>query len=197
MNVDLQLVLSMCFPQKNPISEFGRKGRDLMPWFSSKLQGDLASKLRSCAFQTMCCPKCCRGRCCACLGGCCLGVVFSIMVVSSVIMATSYPLLKWLSAHQETIQEVGTCLNATALKANQTLTDKLSAECWDLLCDKCDGDEFLRFQWSFLFRGKNLTYWKKITFASRWERSGFRVVAVFTNPSMAVQRLEVSWWRRR
>lgn len=146
MNVDLQLVLSMCFPQKNPISEFGRKGRDLMPWFSSKLQGDLASKLRSCAFQTMCCPKCCRGRCCACLGGCCLGVVFSIMVVSSVIMATSYPLLKWLSAHQETIQEVGTCLNATALKANQTLTDKLSAECWDLLCDKCDGDEFLRFQ---------------------------------------------------
>ena len=62
------------------------------------------------------------------------------MVVSSVIMATSYPLLKWLSAHQETIQEVGTCLNATALKANQTLTDKLSAECWDLLCDKCDGE---------------------------------------------------------
>lgn len=143
------------FSPKNP----SLKGRKVWPYAvclglaqSKKTYNEIYIKLQSFAFQrTMCCPKCCRGRCCACLGGCGLGVVFSIMVVSSVIMATSYPLLKWLSAHKETIQEVGTCLNATALKANQTLTHKLSAECWDLLCDKCDGDEFLRFQCRFFF----------------------------------------------
>eukprot|EP00438_Fugacium_kawagutii_P020062 Skav201042 [mRNA] locus=scaffold3386:286047:286826:- [translate_table: standard] len=94
----------------------------------------------------MCRSGCCGGRCGACCGGCFLGALISavltLVVVSAVFTAAlSYPVFQWVSAHKVALGEVGTCLNATFSRVNETLAKELSEKCQELFeGDKCDGD---------------------------------------------------------
>ena len=72
-----------------------------------------------------------------------MGTVLTVLVLSTVLAAAvSYPVMKWISDHHVAIEEVGACLNETALKVNSTLAKRLPEKCQDLLCDdKCDSDD--------------------------------------------------------
>lgn len=86
--------------------------------------------------------------CGACCTGCFLGAFLSFILtavvlcsVSVITAAISYPVLKWASEHKVALGEVGTCLNGTVLRVNQTLQKRLPEKCFDLLCDKCNSND--------------------------------------------------------